>query len=204
MELATEWARARAGDPSARARLIERYAGFARAAARRVGLATTVADREDMEAIGLLGLVEAVDRFDPDRGVPFEAFALRRIRGAVIDQMRHLRPARRTDPESAPRLLSLDRLVEEHAATLPSAGDGLDERFEAEDLRERVYWALGSIRRRDREVLARYYGQNLTLRETGARMGITEARVSQLHERAVRELRVILGVVAPHRGPAAA
>lgn len=45
-------------------------------------------DRENLEAAGILGLVEAANRFDPQRGVRFDTFAYRRIRGAVLDELR--------------------------------------------------------------------------------------------------------------------
>ncbi|MDP3767407.1 MAG: FliA/WhiG family RNA polymerase sigma factor [Dehalococcoidia bacterium] len=55
---------------------------------------------EDLEGYGMIGLLEAIDRFDPDRGIPFEAFARLRIRGAMYDYLRTLdllpRVARRT------------------------------------------------------------------------------------------------------------
>ncbi len=45
---------------------------------------------EDLEGYGMIGLLEAIDRFDPDRGVPFEVFARLRIRGAMYDYLRTL------------------------------------------------------------------------------------------------------------------
>src|SRR4051812_28424171 len=45
-------------------------------------------DLENLEAAGVLGLVEAASRFDPQRGIRFETFAYPRIRGAVIDELR--------------------------------------------------------------------------------------------------------------------
>lgn len=45
---------------------------------------------EDLEGYGMIGLLEAIDRFDPDRGIPFEAFARLRIRGAMFDYLRTL------------------------------------------------------------------------------------------------------------------
>lgn len=53
------------------------------------------ADRDELESAALLGLVEAVDRFEPARGIPFEAFAQRRIEWAVLDQLRAVDPLSR-------------------------------------------------------------------------------------------------------------
>lgn len=47
-------------------------------------------DLEDLVSYGLFGLMEAIDRFDPERGFKFETFATPRIRGAVLDELRHL------------------------------------------------------------------------------------------------------------------
>src|SRR5260370_17850391 len=51
---------------------------------------TSLLEADDLISYGTIGLINAIDRFDPTRGVPFEAFATPRIRGAVIDQLRAL------------------------------------------------------------------------------------------------------------------
>ena len=66
----------------------------------------------------------------------------------------------------------------------------------------RVRSAMACLPPRQREVLERYYGQSLTLRETGARMGISEARACQLHGRAIQNLRRELAVPVHAIGPA--
>src|SRR5438045_307551 len=80
--------------------------------------------------------------------------------------------------------------------------DELAERYEAEDLRMRVRSAMTCLPPRQREVLERYYGQSLTLREAGLRMGISEARACQLHGRAIQNLRRQLSVAFPSHGAA--
>jgi len=55
---------------------------------RLVGRLPSGVDVENLESAGILGLVEAANRFDPERGVKFETFAYPRIRGAVVDEMR--------------------------------------------------------------------------------------------------------------------
>ncbi len=47
-------------------------------------------DREDAVAYGVEGLIQAVDSFDPTRGVTFASFAIRRIRGSILDAIRRL------------------------------------------------------------------------------------------------------------------
>lgn len=196
------WERCRAGDATARAELIERYMPLARALSRRVRLSDTpMADAEDLASAGLLGLIDAVDRFEAGRGVPFEAYASLRIRGAVIDEIRRIDErgrSSRVEGESKPKALSLDCLVEdEWQAFLATADTEVDDAFERDDLRGRVQAALDGLPPRQREVLARYYADSLTLRETGARMGISEARACQLHGRAIANLRRALDVRLP-------
>ena len=205
MDTAQLWARCRAGDASARAALIERYIPLARALARRIRVATALADADDMLSAALIGLIDAVDRFEPGRGVPFEAYASLRIRGAMVDELRRVdERGRGADPETNPRAVSLDGLVEEEwQAFLAVSDEWLDEEFELEDLRGRVQIAIDNLPPRQREVLARYYADSLTLREAGVRMGISEARACQLHGRAITNLRRALAVRLPRPAIAA-
>ncbi|MBV9229698.1 MAG: FliA/WhiG family RNA polymerase sigma factor [Chloroflexi bacterium] len=74
-----------------RDRLITEYAPLVRFIVGRLGIPpTNILDAEDLVSHGMIGLINAIDRFDPERGVRFEAFATSRIRGAVIDQLRTL------------------------------------------------------------------------------------------------------------------
>lgn len=71
--------------------LITHYAPLVRFVVGRLGIPpTSMLEAEDLVSYGITGLINAVDRFDPARGVRFEAFATTRIRGAVIDQLRSL------------------------------------------------------------------------------------------------------------------
>jgi RNA polymerase sigma factor for flagellar operon FliA len=78
-------------DRAARDRLIESYLFVVRDAARRaharLGGHVTL---DDLESAGMLGLMDAVDAFDPSRGIAFETFAVHRVRGAMLDEVRAL------------------------------------------------------------------------------------------------------------------
>ena len=218
------WALFHDGDAAARCALIECYAPLATRIAHGMNVPVgAVAGPDDLESAALIGLIDAVDRFQPERGVPFEGYASLRIRGAVLDEVRRVdelgRADRRRQRAAAAQgeegsylgTVSLDELIENgyHGG---AEQDELAERYEAEDLRMRVRSAMACLPPRQREVLERYYGQSLTLRETGARMGISEARACQLHGRAIQNLRrqlaVVVHTVSPampaHRVPAAA
>ncbi len=74
-----------------RGELISVYAPLVRFVVGRLGIPpTSLLESEDLVSYGMIGLINAIDRFDPSRGVRFEAFASARIRGAVIDQLRSL------------------------------------------------------------------------------------------------------------------
>lgn len=78
-------------NPALRHELITQYTPLVRLIVGRLGIPPTgLLDAEDLVSYGMIGLINAVDRFDPARGVRFEAFATVRIRGAVIDQLRSL------------------------------------------------------------------------------------------------------------------
>lgn len=88
-----EWWRAykERGEEEARDRLILAYASLVKYVASRVagGLPPSV-DFDDLVSYGILGLLDALEKFDPGRGVKFETYALPRIRGSIIDGLRHV------------------------------------------------------------------------------------------------------------------
>jgi RNA polymerase sigma factor for flagellar operon FliA len=90
--LAMQWDRwLKRRSASARDHLIVSYAPLVKFLAGRVGagLPTTV-DPGDLVSSGVLGLIDAIERYDPARGVKFETFATPRIRGAIYDGLREL------------------------------------------------------------------------------------------------------------------
>jgi RNA polymerase sigma factor for flagellar operon FliA len=214
------WASCRQGDSASRCALIERYAPLATSVARRMRVPTSaLMGRDDIESAALIGLIDAVDRYDPERGVPFEGYAGLRIRGAILDELRRLddhtrgerQRARAVAADTEPEIgaygatLSLDMLLETGDRDWAIDDDGVDP-YESQDMRMRVESALKCLPPRQRELLARYYGDSLTLRESAVKMGISEARACQLHGRAIQNLRHELArLVSPHAAsPAAA
>lgn len=85
------WRRHGEGDEAVRENLVLHYAPLVKVVAGRVGSGLPPhVEQGDLISYGLTGLLEAVDRFDPERGVKFKTFALMRIRGAMIDALRRL------------------------------------------------------------------------------------------------------------------
>lgn len=77
------------GDIELRNELVMNYGGLVRSIVRRVAsVSINYADVEDLTSYGMIGLIKAVEKFDPDKGVTFETFASYRVRGEIIDYMR--------------------------------------------------------------------------------------------------------------------
>jgi RNA polymerase sigma factor for flagellar operon FliA len=92
VELRELWRRYKdEGDERARERLVVAYAPLVKFIAGRMasGLPAHV-EEADLISYGLLGLIGAIERYDPDREIKFETFAVARVKGAIIDELRSL------------------------------------------------------------------------------------------------------------------
>ncbi len=84
---------------------VTRYIGLVRAVVQRLAASLPAhVPREDLESYGVMGLLEALQRYDPSQGVRFETFAWHRIRGAILDHLRSLDLAVRSDRQIARRI----------------------------------------------------------------------------------------------------
>jgi RNA polymerase sigma factor for flagellar operon FliA len=79
------------GAPEARERLILNYSPLVKFVAGRIaaGLPQSV-EQSDLVSYGVFGLIDAIEKFDPERGFKFETYAISRIRGAIIDELRSI------------------------------------------------------------------------------------------------------------------
>jgi RNA polymerase sigma factor for flagellar operon FliA len=84
-------------------------------------------------------------------------------------------------------------------ALVPSEPDQPDTAFEKAEVRERVRSAIASLPVRERKVVTLYYYGEVTMKQIGAEIGVNESRVSQLHARAIKRLRLAL---SPDMAPA--
>jgi len=92
VELPVLWDRFKQdGDPQAREQLILNYSPLVKFVAGRVatGLPSSV-DNADLISYGIFGLIDAIEKYEPGRGIKFETYAISRIRGAIIDELRAL------------------------------------------------------------------------------------------------------------------
>ena len=239
----------KSGDPALRDRLILTYAPLVKFVAGRVGASLpSHVDEQDLVSYGLLGLIGAIERFDPDREIKFETFAMARIRGAIIDELRSLdwvprsvrtraRQIERaiavlerellrapTDQEIAKKLgISEEELEESLHEISRSSVAALDELWspsgsgdqialidtirdesepdpelslEQSEVKEALAEAISSLPEREKLVVTLYYYEELTLREIGEVLGVTESRVSQLHTKAILRLKAHLAGAA--------
>lgn len=182
------------------------HLAFARAvASRTLDPRCHGADREDLIAAGVVGLVQAAQRYRGEVGASFGAYAARRVRGQVLDALRERDPltrsARRAYREA--RLISEDLpppYVEISLDRLAELGDGAFAEPDAiaTDTRRDPRWhrvarALRSLAKLERRVLVASYGRGLTLREIGVQVGLSESGVCRVRARALRRLRSALG-----------
>jgi RNA polymerase sigma factor FliA len=236
----------RTKDKAIRDRLILTYAPLVKYVAGRVGSGLPAhVDEEDLVSYGLLGLMGAIDRFDPSRDIKFETFAIARIKGAIIDELRSLdwvprsvrsraRDIERamaelervlhrapTDAEVAERLGMTEEELDDTLTDISrssiaaldelwtisgSSGDQVSLIDTIEDtsgpdpqgalaqteLRDALGDAIARLPEREKLVVTLYYYEELTLREIGDVLGVTESRVSQLHTKAILRLKARL------------
>ena len=229
---------------TARERLVVAYSPMVKFVAGRLGagLPSHVEDA-DLISYGLVGLIGAIERFEPERGIKFETFAMTRIRG--VDHRRtalaglgaalgplagagdRSRPGQAraraaagadrgraggrnssmTEAELQSSLLEIANssvyALDELWTVSDSSGDQVSlldtiaddgaadpqEALDSSEVKDRLTEAIGSLPEREQLVVALYYYENLTLREIGEVLGVTESRVSQLHTKAVMRLK---------------
>ncbi len=141
---------------------------------------------DDLVGAGMLGLVLAADRFDGVRGVPFETFARWRIHGALLDFLRgedpltrearrRLRESQRSGTDGGePQFVDVDAIADRLSLDTPQSYDATDA-----IARIRLRKIVATLPDGDRKLLDLYYGEEQTLREVGAVLGVTESRICQ-------------------------
>lgn len=198
---------------------------------------------EDLVSAGVIGLLEAIERFNPAMNASLSTFADFRIRGAILDEIRNMqwasKDARRkvhevrnaqqelqmelarevTDEEVADRMsISLDELHKTQslvttmnmlsldALNVSQDGEQLDimqcladrtgpdvlEQLNLKETAAALGSAIDGLPEKERLVLTLYYYEELTMKEIGRTLGVTESRVCQLHGKALMKLRSLL------------
>ena len=208
---------------------------------------------EDLVHAGVLGLMDALQKFDASKHVQFSSYAKFRIRGAILDSLRELdwsprdlrRKARMLEETSlqlSARLgrtpgeaemakeLGLELSAFQHllgeikgleigSFRIESSRDGREEDLceylpdDPEDtpyhrclegeVKQLLARVIGELPEKERQVLALYYFEELTMKEVGAALGVGESRVSQIHSLAIVRLRARLSEMQGAKSSAA-
>lgn len=193
---------------------------------------------DDLIGAGVIGLIDAFEKFDPTRGIQFKTYAELRIRGAILDSLRDLDWVPRSIRKRAKTLEAtynqLERRYGRPATEEEVAGEmGISlaelqsslgemqwlkiteidkedengnyffeirdqsmpspfEQYQESEVKAQLSQAIDRLPEKERQVVALYYLEELTMKEIGLVLGITESRISQLHNQAILRLRSIM------------
>lgn len=205
----------------------------------KVSLPATISV-EDIAGYGVEGLINAVERFSPQKNTRFETYALIRIRGAILDKIRAQdflpRSVRKKikdikqaaeilkqelgrtpttteianyldmDPEKVNQVMSEDVTITSIYDKRGSSDDCMEiidtvedsnklnpqERMEEQSVKTDLQKALQRLPERERVLMVLYYQENMTMKEIGQTLGMSESRVCQLHAQGIMKLKNIL------------
>jgi RNA polymerase sigma factor FliA len=228
--------------------VIKEYAPMIKYVANRIALRLPPhIEVDDLISVGVLGLIDAISKYDSTRGAKFKTYAEFRVRGAILDELRSMdwvpRSVRQKassmdaivqklqaqlgrppeDEEIAQEmgvsmddfygavnqtrsmpLLSLEDLgISKDTGEQQSLLDCLAGKSEADpqtqlrltELKGIIAKAIDTLPEKERLMISLYYYEELTMKEIGEVLGITESRVSQIHSKAVFRLRSKLKAV---------
>jgi RNA polymerase sigma factor for flagellar operon FliA len=232
-------------DPKIRETFIKQYAPLVKYVAGKVavGMPHNV-EFDDLVGFGTFGLLDAIEKFDPEKNVKFKTYAVTRIRGAIFDELRSIdwvpRSVRQKTKELEETIGSLEAQLgrtasdqeiaqalgmteEEFLKTMMrisgtsilslndvwfsgdendkvSIGESIeapsslnpDIIVEKDEIRRIIIEAINELPDKEKKVLVLYYYEDLTLKEIGQVLEVTESRVSQLHTKAILRLRAKL------------
>ncbi|HUU50532.1 MAG TPA: FliA/WhiG family RNA polymerase sigma factor [Nitrospinota bacterium] len=229
-------------EPSVKEQLILKYAPMIKYIAQRIAARLpSHVDINDLISSGVIGLIDALEKFNPERDIQFKTYAEFRIKGAILDDLRSLdwiprsvrqkinrlekvysnleqKLGRAATDEEVAKSLSIG-LEDLHQILNKARGVSLiskeslgrnlseDERvnlieslsgsrkmdpsllLKTKQIKEITAKAIDQLPEKERQVVSLYYYEELTMKEIGKVLDITESRVSQIHTRAMLRLR---------------
>jgi RNA polymerase sigma factor for flagellar operon FliA len=224
--------------------LLEHYLPLVKYTAERIyAKLPDKVELDDLISAGIFGLMDAIDAFDPERGVKFETYCTPRIRGAILDELRAMDWVPRLVRARAHQLERALRTLEAHLGRMPTEKEianemelnmddfrrlqrdatatglvSLNNKFtdsdSEKDIREidiiedqRSQNPLIEAQKRDlkglltkgltraeRLIIVLYYYEEMTMKEIGATLDLSESRVSQMHSSIIARLKAQLNV----------
>ena len=196
---------------------------------------------DDLMSTGVLGLIDAIEKYDPDKGAKFKTYAEFRIRGAIMDDLRAMDWVPRSVRQRASAIDDVHKKLEQKLGRVPTdeeaataMGLNAEEYYEnlnaaksmpifslddlgisdkkgdkkslldclagskdsdpqvslrLTELKTVIAEAIDSLSEKERLMVSLYYYEELTMKEIGKVLDITESRVSQIHSKAVQKLR---------------
>ncbi len=232
-------------DPKIREMFVKQYAPLVKYVAGKVavGMPHNV-DFDDLVGFGVFGLIDAIEKFDPEKHVKFKTYAVTRIRGAIFDELRSIDWVPRSVRQKSREIEDTVQRLEANlgrAATDQEIADEMgmsEEEFqktmmkvsgtsilslndvwytgedndsvsivdsiespesmnpdaivEKDEIKRVIVQAISELPEKEKKVLVLYYYEDLTLKEIGKVLEVTESRISQLHTKAIMRLRTKL------------
>lgn len=194
---------------------------------------------EDLVSYGVMGLLDAIDKFDENRGAKFSTYASIRISSFIIDEIRKQSPVSRMNVSkikeynksidilqnklsrepsldevskymgvskkdiddikknvSSLNIKSLDNVVFDNQKEMKLV-DTIEDKnelspssvVEKKELKEIMAKAIDTLKEKDKLILSLYYYEELTLKEIGLILGVSESRISQINKKAISRLK---------------
>lgn len=195
---------------------------------------------DDITGYGVEGLIDAIEKYSPDKGARFETYAIMRIRGTIIDKIRSQDWVPRSTRKKIKDVKEASEKLRKELGRFPTSSEigqvlGIEkekvdailadnttvssiydkkgnsdesieiidtiedtnattplERLEEKDTKKELQNALRSLPERERMIMVLYYQKNMTLKEIGETIEVSESRVCQLHAQAIMKLKNIL------------
>jgi RNA polymerase sigma factor for flagellar operon FliA len=165
---------------------------------------------DDLIQVGMIGLTEAISRFEPSQGVQFETFASQRIRGAMIrspleseiaqelglalaDYQHLLAKVRGTQlvylEDISGHGDDEDSFLDRHAGESDSEPSAV---LQDQRMRTALVGAIKLLPEREQQIMSMYYEHDMNLKEIAAVLNVTESRICQLHSQSIARLRAKL------------
>jgi RNA polymerase sigma factor, FliA/WhiG family/RNA polymerase sigma factor, sigma-70 family len=231
--------------PALRDKFIRQYMPLVKYVAGKisVGMPNSV-EFDDLVGFGQFGLLDAIEKYDPEKNVKFKTYAVTRIRGAIFDELRQIdwvpRSVRQKSREIEDTINSLEARLgrtagdseiadalgmseDDYHRTIMkvsgtsvlslndvwyngddsgnmSIGDSIespssmnpDSIVEREEIKKVIIQAINELPEKEKMVIVLYYHEDLTFKEIGQVLNVSESRISQLHTKANLRLRAKL------------